>query len=183
MARVKITLSCTNCGQPFEHIHFCRNSTEAASYETWARENITICPDCRAVARKEKEQKEIQAYLAGFEDTYPLPRITGVSEKQIAFAENLRSRFIAEGLMAHNVNVPKYFQFSDQIQFSKLSEQDLEKAAALAAQAGKSANNWFAEYRAAMLSRYARLPSTDYIRKIEVTFKETNAASVIDALR
>jgi hypothetical protein len=39
MARVKITLKCEHCGKEFEHIHMCRNSTEAGSYEVWAREN------------------------------------------------------------------------------------------------------------------------------------------------
>ena len=183
MARVKITLSCTNCGQPFEHIHFCRNSKEAASYEEWAKENITICPSCRAAAKNEKEQARVQEYLANIADAYPLPQITGVSEKQIAFAEKLRFRFVAESLMVYNVDVPKYFQLSDQIQFIKLSEQDLAKAETLAAQAGKTADNWFAEYRAAMLRRYAKLPSTAYIHKIEVIFKEADAAKIIDALR
>lgn len=173
MARVKITLRCTNCGQSFEHIHYCQNSREAASYEEWAKENITICPNCRAAAKNEKEQAKVREYLVGIEDAYPLPQITGVSEKQIAFAEKLRSRFIEKSLVAYSVNIPKFFQLSSEIQFSKLSADDLAEAEARASEAGKPVESWFAEYRASTLEWYANLPSKSCIHKIEVVFKES----------
>lgn len=50
MALVKIACTCARCGQPFTNVHTCRNSAEASSYEAWARENITICPECLARA-------------------------------------------------------------------------------------------------------------------------------------
>lgn len=91
MARVKITLTCTDCGNTFEHIHFCRNSREAASYEAWATENITVCPDCLRKAKQEKEAKKINAEATELE----LPDLTG-TEKQVAWAKKIRHDLLAE---------------------------------------------------------------------------------------
>ena len=86
MARAKITLTCSDCGETFEHIHFCNNRRDADSYETWAKENVTQCPDCYRKAQLAKK-------LEGLD----LPEITGVSEKQIAYARKLRDKAASDG--------------------------------------------------------------------------------------
>lgn len=91
MARVKITLTCADCGSTFEHIHYCRNSREAASYEAWAAENITVCPDCLRKAKQEKELQQINDEAAALE----LPELTG-TEKQVAWAKKIRHDLLAE---------------------------------------------------------------------------------------
>lgn len=86
MARVKIECTCKVCGGKFEHIKFKNNREQADSYEEWAKENITICPDC---FRRNKTETEINKA----ESKYPLPELTG-TEKQIAFARKLRAEHI-----------------------------------------------------------------------------------------
>ena len=73
MARVKITLKCEHCGKEFEHIHMCRNSTEAGSYEVWARENLATCPACYAEQKNAKRGAELSSYISSFSDRHPLP--------------------------------------------------------------------------------------------------------------
>ena len=80
MARSKLTLTCQTCGQEFERITFHRNRTTANEYDDWARENITECPDCYN-RRLYAEQDAI----------YHFPPITGVSDKQIQYAETVRT--------------------------------------------------------------------------------------------
>ena len=84
MARSKLTLTCQTCGQEFERITFHRNRTTANQYDDWARENITECPDCYN-RRLYAEQDAI----------YHFPPITGMSDKQIQYAETVRTRYVA----------------------------------------------------------------------------------------
>lgn len=90
MAKVKVTLKCEHCGKDFEHIHMCRNSTEAGTYEAWARENITTCSDCYAAQKRAHQLDAVSGYISSFSEQHPLPKITGVSEKQISYASSLR---------------------------------------------------------------------------------------------
>lgn len=46
MAKIMVTVKCEKCGCEFTHIHRCKNRTEADKYEEWAKENITVCPEC-----------------------------------------------------------------------------------------------------------------------------------------
>lgn len=85
MARSKLTLTCQTCGQEFERITFHRNRSDANQYDDWARENITECPDCYN-RRLYAEQDAI----------YHFPPITGVSNKQIQYAETVRTRYVAQ---------------------------------------------------------------------------------------
>lgn len=96
MSRVKMVLKCEHCGKTFEHIHMCRNSTEAGTYEAWARENITTCPDCYAAQKRAHQLDAVSGYISSFSEQHPLPQITGVSEKQIAYASSLREKFIRD---------------------------------------------------------------------------------------
>ena len=85
MARSKLTLTCQTCGQEFECITFHRNRTTANDYEDWAQKNITECPDCYN-RRLYAEQDAI----------YHFPPIAGVSDKQIKYAETVRTRYVAQ---------------------------------------------------------------------------------------
>ena len=85
MARSKLTLTCQTCGQEFERITFHRNRTTANEYEDWAQKNITECPAC------------YNRHLYAEQDAiYHFPPITGVSNKQIQYAETVRTRYVAQ---------------------------------------------------------------------------------------
>ena len=106
MAKAEITLTCRDCGKRFKWAKDCYNRKEANEAEAWAEENITLCPDCR---KKEyiKEQQalapEYTRQAAEIIGDYKLPVLTG-TEKQIAYAESLRNRFIVD-----DVRAKKYF--------------------------------------------------------------------------
>lgn len=89
MALVRITLTCCECGKEFEHRHTCRNTSDAANYEAWARDNVTICPECYRAALRVAEEKQAaeNATSAG------LPALEG-TEKQVRYALVLRERLI-----------------------------------------------------------------------------------------
>ena len=87
MARVKIECTCKVCGEKFTHIKTKYNREQADSYEEWAKEHITICPDC---FRRNETETEINKA----ESKYQLPELTGKSEKQIAYARKLRAEYI-----------------------------------------------------------------------------------------
>lgn len=92
MARVKIECTCKVCGEKFTHIKFRNNREQADSYEEWAKENITICPDC--YRRNEEEEAKKSA-----SEKAELPELTG-TEKQIAYAEKLRAKIVSKANMA-----------------------------------------------------------------------------------
>lgn len=183
MARVKITLKCEHCGKEFEHIHMCRNSTEAGSYEVWARENLTTCPACYAEQKNAKRGAELSGYISSFSDRHPLPQITGVSEKQISYASSLREKFICENLMPMQLDVNCFFEIADKLKPENCDEaaQDLMRKAA--ADAGKPFEIWFTAYRADRLRRYFGLIYAADAAKIETIFTENSASKIIDALR
>ena len=57
MAIAKATCRCAICGEEFEYRTYRRNRREADSFEAWAAEHITECPDCRQ-ARIKRERDE-----------------------------------------------------------------------------------------------------------------------------
>lgn len=99
MAMAKITLKCEKCGEEFEMRKDCRNRAEADSYEAWAQANVTECPACRRKAKEAEQADELTALLARY--GRKLPEITGVSEKQIRFAEDMRRKHLTAEL--HNL--------------------------------------------------------------------------------
>ena len=179
MARVKIALTCSRCGKSFEHIHSCRNSADAATYEEWARANINICPACYAAQKSAEAQAKYNAYVASF-GAHCLPEITGVSAKQIAFASSLREKFISDELMRYKINIPAYFRAAEKINFGALTDEQRASAESKAAQAGQTPVVWF---RTFALCRGLRLPYEDIVRKIDAVFAEASASKIIDALR
>jgi hypothetical protein len=183
MARVKITLKCEHCGKEFEHIHMCRNSTEAGSYEVWARENLATCPACYAEQKNAKRGAELSSYISSFSDRHPLPEITGVSEKQIAYASSLREKFICDEMLKTRLDVNRFFEIADKIKPENYDEAGRELMHKAAADAGKPFEIWFTAYRAERLRRYFGLIYAADAAKIETIFTENSASKIIDALR
>lgn len=96
MAIAKITLTCTECGKTFEHRKECRNRADADSHEAWARENIDLCPDCYRAQQQRIAQAAVLAALESHSIT--LPQLTGASDKQIAYAQSVRIRALADSI-------------------------------------------------------------------------------------
>lgn len=98
MAKVKLTLTCSECGNEFIHTHYVNNRTSAESYEDWARENITVCPDCyrnaiKANERATRDEEVKHGRLKIAEIGLELPPLTG-TEKQVAWADSIRTRAV-----------------------------------------------------------------------------------------
>ena len=182
MAKVRMTCKCENCGKEFEHIHMCRNTKDAVDYEKWAKENITICPECYAEQKRMEKENKRKAYMEEIEEGHKLPEITGVSEKQIAYAERLRSLFI-DDLATYNVNLKKFFQGASEIRFEKMTEKEHAMAAEAAEKVGKTTEEWFEERRNMVLARATNLGNPADVKKVETIFAESNAAKIIDALK
>lgn len=183
MARVKITLKCEYCGKEFEHIHMCRNSTEAGNYEAWARENLTTCPACYAEQKNAKRGAELSGYISSFSDRHPLPEITGVSEKQISYASSLREKFIRDNLMKIQLDISRFFEIADKIKPENCDEAARDLMRKAAADAGKPFEIWFEAFRADRLRRYFSLMYSADVAKIETIFSENAASKIIDALK
>lgn len=87
MAIAKTTCTCKKCGQKFEVRVKRSNRRDACSFEQWAAENITECPECRDARKTAGRQAYAEKVLA----PYTLPALKG-SQKQIAWAEKLREK-------------------------------------------------------------------------------------------
>lgn len=91
MAQANVYITCTECGKEFRHTKICYNRAAADSYEEWARENITTCPECYKAAKKAEEQATEEKALDGVE----LVELQG-TEKQVAWANDIRRKICAE---------------------------------------------------------------------------------------
>lgn len=97
MAKVSIRIKCEACEQEFVHSKICYNRDEAAKYEDWARDNITVCPACYAKAMRAAERAKIDAATAAAREQIAEMQFSELegSEKQIAWAEDIRARAAA----------------------------------------------------------------------------------------
>lgn len=86
MEIAKITYVCKSCGGIFLYEKQCHNRLEAEMFEQKAARRKRVCPACYR-----KSQTEAFDMLI---TELNLPPITGVSEKQIAYAASLRERFV-----------------------------------------------------------------------------------------
>lgn len=96
MAIAKINLVCSKCGCAFEHRKECFSRRDADSYEEWAAANISECPTCARTRRKAEASCKLADKLAVLGRT--LPKLEGVSDKQISYAESVRERYLASRL-------------------------------------------------------------------------------------
>ena len=94
MSWATATCKCEKCGSIFHPRKECYNSREAADWEEWAADHITVCGECKekAVQAKRAEQADEAkktSEAAGY------PELVG-SEKQIAWAMRSRQEKAAE---------------------------------------------------------------------------------------
>lgn len=90
MARAVAECTCKYCGKQFEKVAFRRNRAEADSFVVWAEHNIDQCPECYKSAQEAVEEKMFDA----LNEQYNFPAIVGVSDKQKAYADTLRNRYV-----------------------------------------------------------------------------------------
>lgn len=91
MAMASVKLICKACGNEFEWRKKCYSRRDADSSEAWARDNITLCPECAAKARREAEAAKQAEAVKGLSVELP-ENLTG-SEKQIAWAKDIREKY------------------------------------------------------------------------------------------
>lgn len=84
MAKAIATYKCPDCGATIERRIDGFNCRDANSKKEWAEAHPLLCADCYR-----KQQREAAAALS-------LPTIHGVSDKQIKYATDLRSKFVAQ---------------------------------------------------------------------------------------
>ena len=184
MAKAKITCKCEICGGTFEHVRTCVNRSAADSYAEWASEYVTVCPSCHAAAKMAEAASKLNAYIAeNFGAEHPLPEISGVSEKQIAYAASLRTKFISSDLSGCNVKLSRFFAVEDKVRLENMSEEGRAAAEKQAESEGLSVEAWFAKNRPAIVARASKIMFVDIVKKLEVIVNESNASKIIDALR
>lgn len=94
MAKATVECKCATCGATFTKTKICYNSTEARNFENWAKENCDMCPDCYAKMMKEYRNSKSKSIVDMLTDGEGLPEITGVSEKQVKYATDLRKKVV-----------------------------------------------------------------------------------------
>lgn len=176
MAQARITLTCSCCGKSFEHRHTCYNRREATSYEEWARDSITLCPDCYVAARR---KAEMERFMASLPDGYQLPELTGVSDKQIAYAARLRESFIRRSIIGR-IDIADYLAYCEEIRLDRLDPAECEQAAA---EAGKSVADWYTQQRCTALCFAYGITDRNTVAKIDAIFAIGDAGRLIDALK
>lgn len=92
MARAIAECTCKYCGKQFEKVAFKRNRAEADSFVVWAEHNIDQCPECYKAAQEAEAEKKFDA----LDEQYNFPAIVGVSDKQKAYADTLRNRYVSD---------------------------------------------------------------------------------------
>lgn len=92
MAKAIAYCKCEKCGEEFVKENRLQNRSDANHWTEWVEANITLCPKCWRKAEQEKAEKRYDE----LKDELRLPEITGKSEKQIAFANDLRVRYVAQ---------------------------------------------------------------------------------------
>lgn len=89
MAKASVKLICEVCGGTFIWSRQCGNREEANRVEKWARESITVCPQCSFEAKRKLENEKAKEKT----EKLSLPQLEG-SEKQIAWANTIRLKFV-----------------------------------------------------------------------------------------
>lgn len=92
MAKAIAYCTCEKCGEEFIKENRLMSRSAADSWTEWAEANVTICPKCWRKAKQDNAEKRYEA----LKDELRLPEITGKSDKQIAFARDLRVRYVAQ---------------------------------------------------------------------------------------
>lgn len=96
MAMATVTCTCRACGAEFMASRRCANRAAANDYVEWATRNLDLCPACYRAEKRRETEERVAAQLKEWGVT--LPPIEGVSDKQIAYAANLRAQYLASEL-------------------------------------------------------------------------------------
>ncbi len=91
MSRAVAHCTCERCGEEFVKENRFSNRADANHWAEWAEANITLCPKCWGKAQREQDEERYDELKTELR----LPEITGKSDKQIAFARDLRARYVA----------------------------------------------------------------------------------------
>ena len=91
MAKAIAHCTCERCGETFTKENVLQNRSDANRWAEWAKATITLCPKCLGKAQRERDEERCDA----LKDELRLPEITGKSDKQTAFAYDLRARYVA----------------------------------------------------------------------------------------
>ena len=119
-----VTFSCGHTGE----VQLFGSSKDRERKIKWYEESA-LCPECY-----KKQQEEIGKELAA---EYNLPEITGVSDKQIAFAETLRGRY----LTSYSINeLKKLTEIMHELRTEHRAELD-----AMLAKLGQTEDEFFAQ--------------------------------------
>ena len=122
MAKASVIITCTTCGKEFRHEAIRANRREADSYVEWAKDHITTCPDCyRAQQTAGAEARYIERC-----ESLGLPELTGVSDKQIAYAHKVRREFLAD----HYAAVEQWTTLFRHPNFAQVLPETIDKARA-----------------------------------------------------
>ena len=90
MAKATANCTCATCGAKYTVTNTLRNGREADSWKEWAESHMCECTDCFRARRN----AGLAADAAPLIEKHRLPEITGVSEKQIAYAAQLRNAYL-----------------------------------------------------------------------------------------
>lgn len=138
-------------------------STEVDNYIEWARENVTLCPECYRKQKEAEKAEHVVNKLAKF--GIQLPEIRGVSDKQVTFARKIRNNYI------HDLSARWFPAFQDLHKYAHSSDEEKQK---MISKSGVATTEEFEEQR---------ILANPQFRKIWVTLTENNASKIIDALR
>lgn len=159
MAWATAECKCEKCGKTFYKDGSGSNRTKADEWKEWAESHYTICPVCWSKGQAEKAAESAVKY----DDR--LPEISGVSEKQIDYARNLRNKFLAK----YPERVDRMLRALERYNTTKADEIKAE-----AEQAGKTVREYLdAKYckgHAPMRSEYV-ICTTGEARKVIDTLK------------
>lgn len=157
MAKATAICNCKTCGKEFEMTAEKFNRRAADSWEAWAVENCTECKDCyRARTAAEAAEKAAK---------YALPEIEGVSEKQIAYAQSLRSGFASAN--SKPIELAKKIAENPEAYEGWETQRDTTVARAIAKE----------------LSGYGGSMAFGAVKVAAKLLTETNASKIIDLLR
>lgn len=88
MAVARVTLVCPTCGAEFTKTKTCYNRKEADRWEEYMKTTDMECPECY----KARKAADAEAAVAEIIAKFGMPEITGVSDKQIKYANDLRNK-------------------------------------------------------------------------------------------
>ena len=156
MARAVAECTCKYCGKQFEKVAFKRNRTEADNFVVWAEHNFVQCPECYKAALEAEAEKKFDT----LNEQYNFPVIVGVSDKQKAYADTLRKRYVSDN--AERIDTVK-----------KMIESSSDELAKIVKETGKTED---AIIREALKHHYGMLPAY-------IALTSADAREIIDTLR